>query len=409
MTRSAPGRDRDDEGVTTIIVALMLVAILMFVGFAIDGGMAYVSHRTSQNASDAGAYAAVRVLDHLKFDANCTPTITPSCPFSSTTEIAKAAIEGIKADGGDPASTQCYLVDFSAVRVVDPLSGTTRDLCGGGAAAAADVGELSQAYGIEAWATVVRSTTFARVGSTSLSQTRASTHAVVMIQNFAGAQGSPFIVCGSTANPGAYNILDQTVVNGTTTYTVKTSVLNKYYALQASQAVPGCGADSDSFKGLAGNPLLLDQWNPTVPGTGKEANITEQILGTTPCTSAQVAAGDYNGCGVLLPIATQNTGTGSGVKSYLVIWTIWNAWGNGQGNGLNGAPAGCQSPELATDSSGNPIPIKGVVKYCGQLLGSYTVVAGGAGGGPPVAGGHAYSTSWGERGRLGSPRRESNP
>ncbi len=394
--RRRRGRRGDgDQGVTVIIVALMLVVILMFVAFAIDGGMAYLSHRTSQNAADAGAFAGVRVLDHLKFDPNCTPTITPSCPFNSTAFIASDIIQQVADDGGDSANTHCYLVDFSATRVIDPLSGTTRDLCAGGTATAADVGELTQAYGVESWATVVRASTFARIGSASLSQTRASTHAVVMIQNFAGAQGSPFIVCGSSADPGDYNILTQTVVNGTPSYGINSSSLNQFYVLQSSQ-VPGCGADSNSFKGLSGGqPLVLDQWNDTTPGNGNISGVSEQILGATPCTDAQVAALNFNGCGVLIPIATQNRSTGRSLQSFIVAWTVWNVWGDGTGQSLNGVPpnpvssdpgSGCKNPLLGSDGGGGAGAKTAGMKYCGELLGSYAVVAGGAGSGPPVSG-----------------------
>jgi hypothetical protein len=384
-------RCRNDRGVTTIIVALLLTVILMFVALAIDGGGAYLSHRRSQNSSDVGAFAGVRVLDHLKFDGNCEPTITPSCPFSSTSDIATAVINEASGSGANAASMHCYLVDYSGARVVDPSTGTTHDICAGGVAAAATANEMALADGVEADATVNRTTEFARAVSSSLGSTSASTKATAVIQSFGATQASPFIVCSSLADqPSSYDILSRSGTSPNYTYQVKPTALSHFYVLQSSH-VPSCGASSASFKGLSGDqPITLFQWNNTTPGNGNSGNVYEQIVGATPCTPQQISSGDFNGCGLLIPLATVNQSTGQNLTSFLVAWTVWAVWGNGTGGySFNTVPGinptsqqgnSCANPLVGSDGTASGL------KYCGELLGSYTVIAGGNGGGPPLPG-----------------------
>ena len=52
--------DRREQGVTVILVALMLVPLLLFVAFVVDLGNARQTRRQAQNAADAAALAAVR-------------------------------------------------------------------------------------------------------------------------------------------------------------------------------------------------------------------------------------------------------------------------------------------------------------------------------------------------------------
>jgi hypothetical protein len=50
------------NGQSLIIIALMMVGILGFLGLVLDGGQAFLTRRNSQDAADAAAFAAVRVL-----------------------------------------------------------------------------------------------------------------------------------------------------------------------------------------------------------------------------------------------------------------------------------------------------------------------------------------------------------
>lgn len=53
---------RDEKGQTLLIFSLFFVAVLLFAGLALDGGMLYVSHRNAQTAADASAFAGATAL-----------------------------------------------------------------------------------------------------------------------------------------------------------------------------------------------------------------------------------------------------------------------------------------------------------------------------------------------------------
>ncbi len=50
------------EGQSLVLIALLMVAMIAFLGLLIDGGAVMVNRRSSQNASDAAAFAGVRAL-----------------------------------------------------------------------------------------------------------------------------------------------------------------------------------------------------------------------------------------------------------------------------------------------------------------------------------------------------------
>jgi len=62
---------KDERGQAVVIVALALVALLLAVGLAIDGGRLYSTRRQAQNAADAAALAGTRVLAQAIL--NCRP------------------------------------------------------------------------------------------------------------------------------------------------------------------------------------------------------------------------------------------------------------------------------------------------------------------------------------------------
>ena len=54
--------DRDEQGATVVIVALLSVVLLVLSGFTVDFGQAWMAKRNLQKAADAGALAAAQVL-----------------------------------------------------------------------------------------------------------------------------------------------------------------------------------------------------------------------------------------------------------------------------------------------------------------------------------------------------------
>jgi type II secretory pathway pseudopilin PulG len=58
-------RRRHEQGQSIILVAAAMVALVLFVGLAVDVSKAYVDRRTAQNAADAAALAGARQLAHM--------------------------------------------------------------------------------------------------------------------------------------------------------------------------------------------------------------------------------------------------------------------------------------------------------------------------------------------------------
>lgn len=53
---------RREEGQSTVMIAMLAIALVAFMGLLVDGGRAFAARRQSQNASDAGAFAGARRL-----------------------------------------------------------------------------------------------------------------------------------------------------------------------------------------------------------------------------------------------------------------------------------------------------------------------------------------------------------
>jgi Flp pilus assembly protein TadG len=56
---------KDEKGIAAVYIALILFALVAFVGFAIDIGYMYVTKGQLQNASDAGALAGASRLKYV--------------------------------------------------------------------------------------------------------------------------------------------------------------------------------------------------------------------------------------------------------------------------------------------------------------------------------------------------------
>lgn len=81
----------DDGGQAIILVAAMMMALLMFVGLAIDAGQLFVARRTMQEAADAAAYAGAVVLYQHK-----TQGLPASLSDAETLALAAAAADATR-------------------------------------------------------------------------------------------------------------------------------------------------------------------------------------------------------------------------------------------------------------------------------------------------------------------------
>lgn len=93
--------DRNMEGQSLVVIALMLVGILAMAGLIFDGGSAYVYRRNMQNAADAAAFAGAREF-LLRTDNS-----------AATEQKILAAINTYAAQNGAPTTVSAFFVDIS--------------------------------------------------------------------------------------------------------------------------------------------------------------------------------------------------------------------------------------------------------------------------------------------------------
>ncbi|MGZ4705249.1 MAG: pilus assembly protein TadG-related protein, partial [Acidimicrobiales bacterium] len=370
------GRFGGDDGITAVLVALLLVVLLLFAALAIDGGMAYQSHRQTQNAADTGAMAGVRVLEQLKFYPVCSLSVPAPCTsFTSTASIRSEILHEAQGTGADATSTGvvCYLLDGNKQRI-----GT--ELCASNVPPTTTT--LAAASGLEVKAAQTKHTYFASVSG--FNQTQTSSVAKAFIYNFTGGTGSPFLICGTRATmPSGYSpainwSYDLVMPNGSGGYTLVSGAAGRYYQIQGSQN-PTCGADSNTFKGKGSgetiNTLPYDSGITT--GNGFQNDIQLSVAGIKPCAPGATV---FDGCGMIVPVVDSSSGSGASTTMHVVTWLAWQVWGSGNSYAFAGSP----SDPVGT-SCGNPISPGGSMKYCGRLLGTASITGGG-GSGPGIAG-----------------------
>jgi hypothetical protein len=370
-------RAGDDAGMTAVVVALLLSVVLMFAAFALDGGTAYVAHRSSQNASDSGAMAGARVLEQLKFFRSCTTTPAPCTQFGDLSDLRTEIQREARASGADAtgAGVSCWLLDQNRNRLGP-------ELCQSGAI---PDGVLDLASGVEVRGRQTNRTYFA--GVAGVKETEANTVAKAFVYNFAGGTAAPFITCGirDTMPPGLADpyewSFDLLTANGSAGYKIQPAAVGKHYEIQDSDT-PTCGGDSGTFKGLGDSSqkiaVVPGTYNIT-PGNANNNNAEISVAGVKACPPGENQI--YNGCGMLIPVADRAAGSGQSMEVHLVTWLAWQVWGSGSSytfSGTSSDPVGtsCKKPISYRNFNG---------KYCGKLLGAVSVT-GGAVSGPGTAG-----------------------
>jgi hypothetical protein len=371
---------RGDKGLTVVFVGLLTTLILLLAALVIDGGVGYQSHRQSQNASDAGAMAGVRVLEQLNFFPACGGGVTTACTtYNSNNDIAAAIEQQAEATGADVGSggVQCWLLNGNTPPT--RLAGAA-EFCASNAPPSTV--QRQAASGIEVQARQTKSTYFAKLADHST--TTATTSAKAFIYNFVGGTGSPFVICGDRStmpsgfSPATDWSYDLVTPNGSGGYVIKAAAVNKYYQVQGSQN-PSCGGDSNTFKGKSDGFVIknVPYWDGITTGNGFSNQIQISVAGLTPCAPG---VDTFNGCGMLIPIADVATGSGTGTQVHIVTWLAWQVWGSGNSYTFSGF-----NSDALGSSCGNPITAGGSMKYCGKLLGAVSTTAG-TGSGPGTAG-----------------------
>lgn len=339
-------RSGRDDGVSTVIVALSLVALIAVAALAIDGGQAYANRRQTQNGADAGAMAGTRAVDRLRFGG-----VTDGGTIYDAVDQARAQ------NGGSAVS--CWLIGANQVRLTGDVCTTRTTMASAWTTASSGSTKVA---GVEVKQTGTKQALLAKV--VNVNTLSASASAAATIQPYLGGGSAPFIICGDkTVPPGdGYDLLNADGSFKSDAFTKYASVTLQGGGQSQNGGVPGCGLgasfdgklDQDVTTVFVGQPAKAQQ------GNGFNSQIRDAVVqaGLTPCPPS----GPFNGCGMLLPIANaSNGGNGNSMMITPATWGVFKVYGDG---------------------TGNP-------KYWGQLLAAGSVVDGGIGGSGDVGSGQA--------------------
>ncbi|MBN1485126.1 MAG: Tad domain-containing protein [Chloroflexia bacterium] len=102
------------RGQTMILIAVAAIALIAFVGLAVDGGMAYSLRRQAQNAADGSAIAGTWVMAEYAGDSPKADILR------KVNEYAQA--QGVRDTNGDPTdiyndNVEAYYVDYDGNRL----------------------------------------------------------------------------------------------------------------------------------------------------------------------------------------------------------------------------------------------------------------------------------------------------
>ncbi len=308
-----------DSGVTLIIMAISLVALMAFAGLVIDGGRAYAERRQMQNAADASSMAGTRELDEIR------TSIMDDEPLNDldADAIYAAAAAAAASNGADlGADFECYIVDETGALVTgnqatsrcpEPDGDPATPLPGGVAAA-----------GVEVISRSTEQTFLIKVLGQESFTARAGATAQVQGLREVDKLQTPFMLCayarGTTEGP------DILVPNGASWDTNPAAVWKPapegvdssgnnlpggpWYIVHGpnNEDVPGCGSDSQAFKGLVSD---ADQWE--LPGDwfatgGTRSGPTRSILSDPDAC----ANGDLDDCIIIVPMCVGGGGNGGG-------------------------------------------------------------------------------------------------
>jgi Flp pilus assembly protein TadG len=288
---------RRDDGVSMVITAIGLVALTAMGALVLDGGDAYATRRRMQNASDAAALAGARALDQVRFKGAA----------ASTVDAAARSVALANGSTDTSALFDCTVVDkqgaaLAPCAATDAVTGWRSPL------------KLPSAVGVQVHAGTVRQTAFGRVvGKASLP---VRTTAGASIQPLMSGD-APFMVCGNEAaggespgGPGHGILLPDPTQSPP--WRINPLAIGLTFDVHGPQ-IADCGAQGNSFKGLAEGDFVLPDWLDT--STGVHAGPTRSnVAGSSGCTGT-----DLDECVILLPVCSTARGqSASDMQMYCV-------------------------------------------------------------------------------------------
>ena len=335
---------RDESGVSLVIIALSLVALISVTALLIDGGAGFSDRRQVQNAVDSGALAGTNALVHYK---SSVTTLDSNSIWSAVQTQVQSNGAG---NNGDQLS--CYLIKFDGSLIT-------------GTAATSDCSTVSGtnnptanlADGVLVTAQDKKNTSFGQVFNAKT--VTAGAHAAATIQPVLGGN-SPFIICGNSGL-GGYSFLnaDDTpnmnpLTGGLPSYGYQDPVNNgpiaagptglpasfkgtpppygRSVVLQGTAVDKSCGTTAASCKGKddPSVPIIVPGSALCANGNGKNGTVLAAVQGQVPCLVNSSGNITNAPCDLLIPLASGPTGAKNGYT--VVAWTAWVAFGNGNGD-----------------------------------------------------------------------------
>jgi hypothetical protein len=281
--RIEQGRER---GVTMVVVALTLPALMAFAGLAIDGSRAYDERRQMQNAADASALAGTRKFNDWLMNPESV----------NVADVDVVVREVALENGADPARVRCNWIARG-----DPALPTAQ------LGSCSDTGQAPFASGVRVRTGATQETFFIQiVGSTDFTAEATATAQVQRLVRF--GQGVPFLICSqyeaiAGEEQAAADLLDQDAAG---VWSIKPEAFGQTINLHGPQ-MNDCGLQGNNFKGVAddsGNAgaAIPGSW---VPDPGTQAGPVRQSLGGMGGCDA---TDNLDGCVLLLPICPSSNG-----------------------------------------------------------------------------------------------------
>lgn len=339
-TPAAPTGSRQ-RGVTIVLAALSMVAVLMVAAFVASGSLAYSQRRNAQNAADASSTAGARALDRALF-------------FGGSAGKVQATVAGLVADH-KAQDFECWLLRTDGGRMVaddgsNVACDNTTTIVEWRVHLTTHRPSADQPGGVEVVVYDEKPTLFGGVGGIAR-EVRARAAAKATIQSVSGI-GAPWVICANPAYAGERGGLDSpvdllvTTADGPDADTLPDFVFNPdgtvdVDPVKAAQAntlngnkgigldgskVAECGAGADfDGKGRANTRFNLPGMVRVKQGTGYEQVIQDQILSTNPCPTPLPPV--LSGCEVLIPIGIE----GHDMQVRVVAAAVFSVTGTGHG------------------------------------------------------------------------------
>jgi len=276
-------QSNDERGVTLVIIALSLLALMGIAALAIDGGVGFSSRRSTQNAGDAAALAGAEALN------TC---VTTGC-LGSETIINQAVKDSLGVNHVDAAYT-CQLIDDQYWQSRSPSDIVAPCPTANGSAIPAN------ADGVLVTDSTTNKTAFGQVEG--VNQLKAAALAAAQLEKVTLTSGSaPFFACAVSAADGGTDpaIL---ILTGST-YTVNPLAVGHLYNVWGP-SVPTCDihGGQGGFHGIVGLDTFTVGPHSWIPDqTGVRAGPTRNVLaGPNGCGVTLV-----DGCRILLPLCVR--------------------------------------------------------------------------------------------------------